>query len=101
MAAALTIFQPTSAFQCTNRFRSRDRRKLGHQRLTSTSRTSTVYRHLVGCSALHAADNRFTNVSDGLLLGLALGNTSRDGRALDDKSPSFVAFYGYKQFHSK
>lgn len=42
MAAALTIFQPTSAFECTNRFRSRDRRKLGHQRLTSTSRTSTV-----------------------------------------------------------
>src|SRR5215813_1095976 len=42
MAAALTIFLPTSAFECTNRFRSRDRRKLGHQRLTSTSRTSTV-----------------------------------------------------------
>ena len=42
MAAALTIFPPTSPLECTNRFRSRDSRKLGHQRLTSTSRTSTV-----------------------------------------------------------
>jgi hypothetical protein len=42
MAAALTIFPPTSPFECTNRFRSRDSRKLSHQRLTSTSRTSTV-----------------------------------------------------------
>ena len=36
MAAALTIFLPTSAFECANRFRSRVRRKLGHRRLTST-----------------------------------------------------------------
>jgi hypothetical protein len=42
MAAALTVFPPTSPFECTNCFRSRDRRKLGHQRLTSTSRTSTA-----------------------------------------------------------